>query len=200
MVFFKKLEDKALCDIICRESYAVRLNNFYKIIELIDNSTCTKDVLDDTQNSALKNNNKLNAANIIKKEGIYGRTFDKYILLKYEFLSQDNSVLLSGYSNLSIEHVLPQNPNDNSRWINDFTPEEREMRTHNIANLILINGRKNSTLSNFDFTDKKTKLNGKIESIFKGSSEILYENEWKLEVLENRLKNICNKLSELETK
>lgn len=74
------------------------------------------------------------------------------------------------------------------------------MWTHNIANLILINGRKNSTLSNFDFADKKTRLNGKIESIFKGSSEILYENEWKPKILENRLKNICNKLFEIETK
>jgi len=106
----------------------------------------------------------------------------------------DDTAVVSDYSNLSIEHVLPQTPNDNSQWLKDFTELEREKWTHNIANLIIISGRKNSSLSNLDFSDKKEKLAHKIKDVFKGSSEILKENEWTTKTLENRLQNMIDKL------
>lgn len=191
--FLKKMEEKALCDIICRESTTIRMDSFHKIISLINDSNTPEDILD-VKNNALENYNKDNAVNIIKNEGIYGRTFDKYILLKYEYLNLDNTVVVSDYSNLSIEHVLPQKPNNDSQWVQDFTEEQREIWTHNIANLIIINGRKNSALSNLDFSNKKIKLQEKIKDIFKGSSEVLNEKYWNENTLEKRLSNMIDVL------
>ena len=195
--FLKRMEEKALCDLICRESPTRRMDSFYKIIDQIDNSSSPEDILD-TSVTALKNYNKDSAANIIKNEGIYGRIFDKYILLRYEYLNQDNTVVISDYTNLSIEHVLPQNPDINSQWVNDFTEKERDKWTHNIANLILINGRKNSALSNLDFKDKKIKLQNKIKDTFKGSSEVLNKSKWDIQTLESRLDEMCNVLFDLK--
>jgi len=191
--FLKKMEEKALCDIICRESTTRRMDSFYKIIELIDKSNSPADILYASDN-AITNSNKSNAISILKTEGIYGRNFDKYLLLRYEYKNLDDTAVVSDYSNLSIEHVLPQTPNDNSQWLKDFTELEREKWTHNIANLIIISGRKNSSLSNLDFSDKKEKLAHKIKDVFKGSSEILKENEWTTKTLENRLQNMIDKL------
>lgn len=190
--FLKKVEEKALCDIICRESTTRRMDSFYKILELIETANTPQDVLD--TNNILKNSNKEQAISIIKEESIYGRAFDKYILLKYEYLNFDDIAVISDYSNLSIEHVLPQVPNNDSQWLKDFDDNSRERWTHNIANLILINGRKNSSLSNLDFSYKKNRLQEKIKDIFKGSSEILNQSKWTPDTLENRLQIMCDKL------
>lgn len=126
------------------------MDTFYKIIELIENSSTVSDIID-TSNNALENYNKPYAIEILKSGGIYGRTFDKYILLKYEYSHFDETVEVSNYSNLSIEYVLPQTQSENGKWVKDFNEDERAFWTHNIANLILISGRKNSQLSNSEF-------------------------------------------------
>lgn len=191
--FLKKLESKALSDIICRESTTKRMDSFYKIMDLIIYSSTTSEILD-SSNNALVNFNKDYAKHIIESEGIYGRVFDKYILLKYEYLNWDNTVVVSDYNNLSIEHVLPQTPPSKSAWLNIFDKDNVERWTHNIANLIIINGRKNSALSNLDFSEKKIKLQNKIKDIFKGSSEILNTEEWTPETLSLRNSNMCDLL------
>ena len=65
------------------------------------------------------------------------------------------TVHLSSYKTISVEHVLPQNPSENSQWRKDFTDEERDLWTHRVANLVLISKRKNSKLSNLDYEEKK---------------------------------------------
>ena len=120
------------------------------------------------------------------------------ILLKYEYKMQDNSSHISGYTNLSIEHVLPQTPEENSQWCKDFSEEERNFWTHNIANLILINFRKNSALSNSEFDVKKKILKEKIKDKFQGSYEVLNENNWSIATLKERQKRILKELFDYE--
>lgn len=54
----------------------------------------------------------------------------------------------------SIEHILPQTPNDKTNWLNIFTREEHEKNVHKLGNLTLTCY--NSTLSNKDFNDKSS--------------------------------------------
>ena len=141
---------------------------------------------------------KKTVINTIKNDSVYGRSYDKYLLLKYEYKMQDNSSHLSGYTNLSIEHVLPQTPEENSQWCKDFSEEERNFWTHNIANLILINFRKNSALSNSEFDVKKKILKEKIKDKFQGSYEVLNENNWSIATLKERQKRILKELFDYE--
>lgn len=57
--------------------------------------------------------------------------------LKLEYLVTDNTAYLSLYKYISVEHVLTQNPKENSEWYKTFT-EERKQRTNKLANLVLI--------------------------------------------------------------
>ncbi|MBE6069351.1 MAG: HNH endonuclease [Clostridium lundense] len=119
------------------------------------------------------------------------------ILLKLEYLMGDNTVHLSGYKRISVEHVLPQNPSDDSQWIKDFSKEEREKWTHRIANLVLISQIKNSKLSNLDFIDKKNKYLKQRVGVFHANKIFLQQNDaWTSEILEKRQKELVDTLIE----
>ena len=58
---------------------------------------------------------------------------------------------------ITVEHVLPQNPKDDSVWKQDFTDDQRLQWTHRLGNLVLLNRAKNSEAQNYDFAKKKAK-------------------------------------------
>lgn len=58
---------------------------------------------------------------------------------------------------VSLEHILPKNPNDQSKWLKNFSdPEKRFNFTRNIGNLTVLLGKINSSIKNADFSDKKS--------------------------------------------
>ena len=71
-----------------------------------------------------------------------------------EYMYQDNSILHT-YSFVSIEHILPQNPSPNSQWCADYTDEERINNVDKIGNLCIIGRRKNTSLGNLDYQNKR---------------------------------------------
>ncbi len=89
---------------------------------------------------------------------------------------------------VSVEHVLPQTPGDESEWLNWFpNEEERDAWTHRLANLVLLSRRKNAQAQNFDFERKKNEYfrrNG--VATFAITSQVLDMAAWTPEVLEER--------------
>ena len=89
---------------------------------------------------------------------------------------------------LSVEHVLPQTPGDESEWLDWFpNEEERGEWTHRLANLVLLSRRKNAQAQNFDFERKKNEYfrrNG--VATFAITSQVLDMADWTPEVLEER--------------
>lgn len=83
----------------------------------------------------------------------------KYFLYEYEdFLSRDRAPRLS-WDELdqrdkakSIEHILPQNPDD-PYWLDRFNEEEREHHVHDLGNLVLTQD--NSSYGRKSFPDKR---------------------------------------------
>ncbi len=180
--FLKKLEESMLCYIIVGKTPSERNQHFYEIIRLIEKSKSPEEVLN---GEALQNINRKRAKEIIKNDGIFGRRFVKYLLLKYEYLCGEVSI--NNYDKTSIEHVLPQNPKDNSKWKEDFTIKEMEKWINNIANLVIVSGSKNSSLSNLDFDKKKDKFinSGKISN-YAGAMKVFSKNCWTPKELEER--------------
>ena len=114
--------------------------------------------------------------------------------MKYEYLQGDNTVYLSHYTNISLEHILPQNPKDSSQWKSVFTNDERKKWTNKLANLILIGRRKNSTLSNLDFAEKQERyFKGKIDIFASGKIFATYK-EWNTTMLAKRQNEMLSKL------
>lgn len=87
------------------------------------------------------------------------------------------------YPIISIEHVLPQNPQPGSEWLKWFPDvAERSGWVHRLGNLMLLSRRKNSAASNYTFDYKKNvyfRKNG--ISPFNLTTEVLGHAEWKPE-------------------
>jgi len=50
---------------------------------------------------------------------------------------------------ITVEHILPRNPPENSEWVKLFTEEERDEWTDKLGNLVLLSRRKNSRAQNY---------------------------------------------------
>ena len=102
------------------------------------------------------------------------------------------------YSVVSVEHVLPQNPNPDSEWMHNFpNQEEREQWTHRLANLVLLSRRKNTRASNYDFANKKSQYFTKNDvSLFALTTRVVNESEWTPEVLRRRQVELIEVLKE----
>ena len=98
---------------------------------------------------------------------------------------------------LSVEHVLPQNPKQNSQWRIDFTDDEREEWTNRLGNLVLITTKKNTALSNKDYTDKRSQYFEKRISTCPNSLQVLRNNEqWTPIQLEENHRKVVARLQE----
>jgi hypothetical protein len=80
-----------------------------------------------------------------------------YVLLRLDAALSEGEASYN-FSNVSVEHVLPQNPASNSIWVKWFpSQEERERYVNRIGNLVLLSSGKNSQAQNYDFELKKQK-------------------------------------------
>jgi len=189
--FLEKLEYKFSADWILQKYPTERIENMNKILKSIDSASNSGDII---INNDLFYVNNDSLANILD-QNVYGRRFARYILLKYEYLISDNTVHLSDYKTISVEHILPQHPRLDSQWEQDFPEDLREVWTHKLSNLVLISKRKNSKLSNLDFDEKKRRyLQSRID-VFNGSKIFIQQNnQWTVNELETRQEEMLNKL------
>ena len=100
------------------------------------------------------------------------------------------------YPTITIEHVLPQNPDKKSEWLRKFQDEdERAEWTGKLANLVLLSRRKNSSAQNYDFNRKKEAYfqRGGVAT-FALTTQVLSETDWAPEVLQRRQKRLINAL------
>lgn len=182
LFFLKKLDNKFSADFISQLDSTTRLknmNDILKKIETFDNSTqlnndvgiFTFNVSDFFKNLALD---------------IYNKRFAKYILLKLEFLSIDYTQQFNKFNHISVEHILPQNPPDNSKWWDNFTSEEHKLWLNKLGNLVLLSRIKNSQLSNKDFEEKKKRYFAGNMQTFPNSNLVMHCSDWTLEYLKNR--------------
>jgi uncharacterized protein with ParB-like and HNH nuclease domain len=199
--FLKILDNKFSGDWIARETPTSRIESMNSIIKKIEEVNETDVISRDEKLNLLFNDTifKFKKAEFLSDldvNTIYGRRFARYILRKVDFLLDAPlySEKRSSYNEMSVEHVLPQNPEDTSQWVNDFTLEEREEWTHKLGNLVLISRRKNAGQGRLDFADKKTKyFNNSIES-FPNSLKIMQKPQWTINELKENHLQLINKI------
>ncbi len=100
---------------------------------------------------------------------------------------------------LTIEHVLPQNVPATSEW-REWWPDvaERKAWVHRIANLVPLNKKKNSSAQNYEFGRKcEIYFSGaKNVSSYALTSQVMAQDEWKPEVVEERQEQLLEVLYE----
>lgn len=191
--FIKRLEYKFVGDLLTNTSPSKRrenLNNVIKAIDNVDKSNLNKLL----ESKELFDIDKNIFRNIINGD-VYGKKYTKYLLLKIEYLMSDNTVHLSNYMDISIEHVLPQNPLKKSHWRRDFTENQRKLWTNRLSNLVLISNNKNVKLGNLDFKKKKEEYLKNRMDVFNSSKVFLDKNsKWDESTLKSRQITLINML------
>lgn len=120
----------------------------------------------------------------------------KYVLLRLDSLLAANPGASYSHKVITVEHVLPQNPKDDSQWLQDFNEEQRERWTHRLGNLLLLNRTKNSEAQNYDFNVKKAKYfsGSKGAALFALTTQVLRYDTWTPEVVETRHAELTTRL------
>lgn len=193
--FLEKLDNKLSLDWIVNVTPSKRINNMNAILQCISNTENYADVLQDNCLEIKKE--ELDRFEQTIQDKIYGRKFAKYLLLKIDLLQVGNKENFILPQTISIEHILPQTPQENSQWKKDFKDEERAELTDKIGNLAVISKRKNSSQGNSTYQEKIQKYFKNDTGIFPSMSKVFqYNTEWKPENIRNRQKEIVDVLVE----
>ena len=149
--FLRRLDNKFSADWLAGQAPTDRIAAMNGIIHRIDAASSADDVL--TADGFSFDANAL----LRTLDGpVYGRRFTKYVVMKLDYLYQNHAQRMH-FETVSVEHILPHNPSDNSQWVQDFTQEQREKWTNRMGNLVIITRRKNSSQGRLDFSEKVKK-------------------------------------------
>jgi len=120
----------------------------------------------------------------------------KYVLLRLDEVLASNPGVSYEHPLITVEHVLPQNPRADSAWAKDFTYDQRMFWTHRIANLVLLNRRKNAEAQNFDFSKKKSTyfVSGRGVTAFALTSQVISQDAWTPALLDRRQGDLLARL------
>jgi len=189
--FLIQLDKKFSADWISQYTPTDRIEAMNAILRVIDGANVPSDVLS-------ANCFEINKESLVNAIGgpIYGRRFARYVLLKLDYLWQNHDQRMN-FETLSVEHILPQNPADDSQWVKDFTPEQRAEWTDKLGNLVLITGRKNSSQGRLDYDKKKKQYFEKCIDTCPNSLRVLHRyNRWTLAELQENHRLVVTKLLE----
>ncbi|HPC89658.1 MAG TPA: DUF262 domain-containing HNH endonuclease family protein [Methanothrix sp.] len=147
--FLKRLDNKFSADWISQYSPTDRIEAMNKIIRVIDDAKNVQDVFSSKSFD-------IDGDSLIRfiDGPVYGRRFARYLLLKLDYIYTNHAQRMN-FETPSVEHILPQNPAANSQWLIDFDEGQRKEWTDKLGNLVLITGRKNSTLGRLNYQEKK---------------------------------------------
>ena len=151
--FFADLERLAAFLMICQCGINERIDRYGKLIDAVEKDADLYDA-----DSPLQLSHDEQRQFVHELNGDIYRQVPKrrlYVLLRLDSALSDGSASYH-HSVISIEHVLPQNPPPSSKWCEWFpTQELRDTWVHRLGNLLLLNHKKNSSASNYDFEKKK---------------------------------------------
>jgi uncharacterized protein with ParB-like and HNH nuclease domain len=193
--FFTDLDRLASGLMIYRANIDRRIERYGKLLNAIENAT---DLY--TSDSPLQLTPEENQAIVNQLNGdIYlVKKIRLYVLIRLNDAISNPKITYSQYP--TIEHVLPQNPPQGSEWEQWFpTQEEREKYLHRLGNLVLLSAHKNSEAQNFDFGYKKEKYFTTKSGVspFALTTQVLTQNEWTPQIIEQRQKDAVDKLKEI---
>lgn len=171
----------------------------FNILNKVKGKVSLSEIKQDMQN----NLDKYKTTKVFKDEilysDIYGRKWDKSILLLVEYFSDDNPnpTFIPINSKLHLEHILPQKPTEYG-WDKIFTSDELNDWTNALANLTLLSMRKNVQAQNYSFEKKKEIYSNRdnVETSFRITQNVFSKSKWDVVELEAREKKLIGKINE----
>lgn len=193
--FYTKLERLAAGLMILRKDINMRARIYRRVLEAIDEGV---------EQAISTTSNQLSDDDISQiVEILNGDLYPLYRIRSYILLRLDSQLAEGGLSpsfntkQLTVEHVLPQNPVKS--WFSNWKEEnERKQWVHRLGNLVLLSRRKNSQAQNFDFAKKKQHYFSQGEStVFPLTSSVLNCAEWTPSIVKENQKFYLQKLADI---
>lgn len=193
--FFTDLERLAAGLMIIRANRSTRISRYAKLlayIEADDKLYIEDSPLQLTAEETQQVRNTLDG-------DLYRMTrIRQYVLLRLDSVLSEGAATYK-YPVITLEHVLPQNPKQDSHWMTWFADKNREQYVHKIGNLTLLSRRKNAQAQNYDFDEKKKRYFEARRGVspFALTTQVLKEDEWTPEVIERRQLELIETLENL---
>jgi len=181
--FFYKLERLAACLMIIKADTNQRIARYNQLLNAIERGNISG--IDTVLQLSSKEQEKL----IKNLDGdVYlMQNIRRYILLRLDRMLSTGGASYD-YKITTVEHILPQNPPQNSEWSQLFPTAVREKYLHRLGNLVLLTTEKNTKAQNYSFSEKKEIYFRAKDGIspFAITSQVLKEEEWTPSVIEKR--------------
>jgi len=190
--FLRKLERLAAGMMIIRADINYRLERYGRLLSAIEEE---EDLFADDSPLQLTSSEQRQIIGALNGD-IY-----RVVKIRLPVLLRLDEALSEGeaaydYPIITVEHVLPQTPGEDSEWL-EWWPdeEEREGNVHRLGNLALLSRRKNSQAQNFEFERKKKEyFQRRGVAPFALTTQVLNEQEWTHDVVMERQKQLVEKL------
>lgn len=189
--FFTELERLAACMMIMRTNINNRIQRYGLMLTSIEDG---KELFASDSPLSLTPEECARALENLKGD-IYHELYARYVLLRLDSSLKTGEAIYN-QPIISIEHVLPQSPQPGSQWLTWFPDEDdRQIKTHQLGNLVLLSRRKNSQSQNFDFEKKKEQYFSKEAAPFALTAQVQKEEVWTPEVIERRQQQLVDVLA-----
>jgi uncharacterized protein with ParB-like and HNH nuclease domain len=192
--FLKGLERLASSMMIFRGNINYRIKRYSALLTWIISG---KDVLS-SESPIHLTNDEIDDTLSALSGNVYENTRTRLmILLRLDSILSDGSAKYD-HKIITVEHVLPQNPDPSSEWVT-WIPDEEKRRNlvHRLGNLALLSRAKNSSASNYEL-DKKKKSYFMVKGVspFAITTQVLSKDTWTEDVILERQKEYVEKLSQ----
>lgn len=120
-----------------------------------------------------------------------GGKIARYVLLRLDMEMQEEN--FPGYANIStitVEHILPRSPR--GEWLKIFSEENINRVVNKLGNLALLNKRRNSSASNYDFKKKKERYFDVKRNPFAITTMLRDYDKWDKNSFEKRHRELLN--------
>ena len=190
--FLYELERLASCMMIFRGNINYRIKRISNLLKWMQ---ADKDPLDE------KSPIRLTAEEVEKTTVALNGNVYESTRTRLMILLRLDSILSCGtakynHQTITVEHVLPQHPKQDSQWIKWIPDEEKRKKlVHKLGNLALLSRAKNSSASNYEL-DKKIKSYFVVKGVspFPITTQVLSHKTWTEEIINLRQKEYMDKL------
>ena len=194
--FVRKLERLASFMLVTAQDVNQRMDRYKWVLVEIDNGS-------DTFENPLKNIELTEWEKEQFKKALNGEVYLMPALRRNFIIQRLDSFVSDGGATydskiFTIEHVLPQNPAADSKWMQDWSEEKQKLWLNRIANLVPLTRQRNSAAQNYDFDTKKTKyfLTKSGTSSYSLTTQVINHGSWTPAIVEQRQLDLMEKFVE----
>lgn len=201
--FMSRLEKKIIIEWAAGFTPTERITILNRIIKLIDSEKEREKVVDGLLSYNGEEVFTKVGPRLIERLGdsqfysIYGGKLAKYILLRIDMKYWDMENFTGYPGTITVEHILPQNPSENSEWLEIFDDRTRAEWTNRLGNLVLLSGRKNSKAQNYAFDKKKAVYFKEKSTAFRITRQLENNDKWTQKQLKERHEGLLNDAKEV---